>query len=316
MRSASSGSGSIVTSSGNSCCSASCSRGLDLGLGDVAREDAGDADAGLMHVHHDGKRFGRAACGRSISSTQTTNSCVVKSSLCSSTRHIRGCSSCWSVRDSVSVDSRIRTCDHRCMPRDPSSSSERIAAQVGVESSTAAAHGRLRCRPAARPRPTNSRAPDLARAERRQVSVAIWQSISGIPQRSSWRGQPHDRDLRRVGARALNIDSPKNIRPMRHAVDAAGQLAVHPHLDRMGEAQRGQRGVGLDHLRRDPGAVLVAGRGSAQPRDHRRRTRVSSVTRNRPRPDALRSERETCSSRDVAAPCADPDSTTASDRLR
>ena len=49
-------SGSMVTSNGYSCCSASCCGGLDLGFGDVARKQAGDADAGLVDVHHDGKR--------------------------------------------------------------------------------------------------------------------------------------------------------------------------------------------------------------------------------------------------------------------
>ena len=50
-------SGSIVTSNGYSCCSASCCVALTLVSATSRVNRPGDADAGLVDVHHDGKRF-------------------------------------------------------------------------------------------------------------------------------------------------------------------------------------------------------------------------------------------------------------------
>ena len=49
-------SGSMVTSNGYSCCSASCCVALTFVSATSRVNNPGDADAGLVHVHHDGKR--------------------------------------------------------------------------------------------------------------------------------------------------------------------------------------------------------------------------------------------------------------------
>jgi hypothetical protein len=52
--------------------------------------------------------------------------------------------------------------------------------------------------------------------------------------------QRRQRDLGRISTR-LNIDSPNTAPPMRHAVQATGQLAVDPGLDAVGVARAVQR---------------------------------------------------------------------------
>ena len=234
-----SGSGSSVTSNGNSCCSASCLRGLDLGLGDVAGEQAGDADAGLVHVHHHGVglRAGHVEDGFEHPHHEFLGGEVVVVQQHAPQARVLdpligarlGLHPIRSLRNSHLL--MILRAARRARARRIGSDVLRRSGQVGVESP-------IRRRLAHQPRHfRDERAPRHRRSapSDSRWSVSSWQSIQGNSQRSSWAAR-YARAIFEASVRRENIDSPKNIRPRRDAVDAAGQRAVHPHFDRMRES--------------------------------------------------------------------------------
>src|SRR5688500_2369305 len=98
-------SGSMVTSNGYSCCSAS--RWVALTL--VSATSRVNSPATPMPDWWTCIMTAKASAGgmpNTVSSTQTTNSCVVKSSLCRSTFHNLGCSTRSSISNSGETRSR------------------------------------------------------------------------------------------------------------------------------------------------------------------------------------------------------------------
>ena len=92
------------------------------------------------------------------------------------------------------------------------------------------------------------RLPRLARC-----GLGIWQSISG-----TFRAR-HSATRRasatfEASVSRVNMDSPKNARPSRYAIESADQAPVVPGLERMREPAAVQEHVGRVHVAGDPGA--------------------------------------------------------------
>ena len=64
----------------------------------------------------------------------------------------------------------------------------------------------------------------------------------------------------------VNIDSPKNMRPIATPYEAAREFAVDPGFHRVRVAELVQAMVGGAHFRGDPGAAAASGRGAARSR--------------------------------------------------
>ena len=92
-------------------------------------------------------------------------------------------------------------------------------------------------------------APRLSRC-----GVAIWQSIIRNPRAGS-SSQSRLSATFEASRSMLNIDSPKNTRAERHAVEPADQALAFPGLDRVREAEPVELEVGGAHLRRQPRAA-------------------------------------------------------------
>ena len=86
-------------------------------------------------------------------------------------------------------------------------------------------------------------------------------------------GQVHERDLRRVRL-PREHRLPEEEAPERHAVEASGELAVLPRLDRVRVAHRVQDEIRLRHLLGDPRAVLPGARRLLAGADHALEGRV------------------------------------------
>ena len=197
---------------------------LHLGLGDVMGIDAGDAQAGPVDAHHDGKRLAVRLVKDRLEHPDHEVLRGVVVVVQQHPPHPRALQLLLAARLGQRRFAWTVVLTHLPVPlpfdfiySDALHSPRRASTGMApVAASTAGRHGA-----GTRDRGI-SRAPSDARC-----AVDIWQSISSKPQRASCRDQGHERHLRRVGAAAehrLAEEHPAD----RDAVEAADQLAVRP----------------------------------------------------------------------------------------
>ena len=266
-------SGSMVTSRGYSCCSASCCVALHLGFRDVAREKSRHANARLVDVHHDGERLGVRLVkhgfehpddeflGRVVVVVQqhlpqprVFDSLVGVGFSLDAVANFRlrhppiimptGKSARFAGRQRPAERRACGACE--ASPRRSSSSCHAGARQP---------HQPLNLAHKAPP----GHRPSSERHEMFGLELAVDQRIAPSLE---LRAQARHRDLRRVDPQREHRLAEEHAAD-RHAVDAAGQFAVHPHLDRMRQSGGVQRGVGAAHRRAEPRAGFLHARCGA-----------------------------------------------------